>query len=210
MFRPTQRKCPSSLGKCLSSLAGAVGPSVTWLKVRIDGPTREAWGRALKALIAAVRDGKLKVRGFRAGSEISEEMPPEEFAEEADNPFTDPDFTLEYSGKRFLELDVENGATIRKSHSNGAATVLWTDLCADSGAEVLRLWPSATRKGLNYRKRQATTSAIDEMSAAAVEHTTAKERENAIIKRVYERCGIKITDRYIRLIEGNTRNRRRS
>jgi hypothetical protein len=101
-----------------------------------------AWDRALKELIDAARHPKLKVRGFRAGREESEAVPLEEFAEVADNPFADFDFDAEYSGKRILEFDEVYVAKILRSHLNGAPEVLWTGLCAESGAEILKLWPS--------------------------------------------------------------------
>ena len=92
-----------------------------------------AWDRALKELIDAARHPKLKVRGFRAGREISEAVPPEEFAEVADNPVADLDFDLEYNDKRILEFDEDYVAKILRSHSIGAAEVLWTGLCAEFG-----------------------------------------------------------------------------
>jgi hypothetical protein len=104
-----------------------------------------AWDRALKELIDAAHHPRLKIRGFRAGREESEEVPPEEFPEVADNPVSDFDFGIEFSGKRILEFDKDYGAKSLRSHSNGAPEVLWTNLCAESGAEVLKLWPKPTK-----------------------------------------------------------------
>jgi hypothetical protein len=117
-------------------------PAGRWQMPVVDGPTIEAWDRALNELIDAARHPKLKVRGFRAGREESEAVPPEEFAEVADNPFADFDFDAEYSGKRTLEFDEDHVAELIRSHFNGAREVLWTGLCAESGAEVLTLWPA--------------------------------------------------------------------
>jgi hypothetical protein len=121
----------------------------------VDRLTVEAWDRALGELISAVRYGKVRLRGLRAGSEISEEMPPGEFAEEAHNPFADFDLGIEYSGKRILEFSEDRGAKVLRSHSNGAPTLLWTDLCADSGAEVLKRWPRPRKPTAKARGRNA-------------------------------------------------------
>jgi hypothetical protein len=51
-----------------------------------DEATKEAWDRALKDLIGAVRLAKLKVRGRRPGSQLLEEISSGDFAEVVDNP----------------------------------------------------------------------------------------------------------------------------
>jgi hypothetical protein len=99
------------------------------------------WDRALKELIAAARAGKLRVSGRRDGNARSEAVRPNDFAEVGDNPVADFDFAIEYSGNRVLEFHEEYEARILESQSTGKPAVLWTDVCADSGAEVLRLWP---------------------------------------------------------------------
>lgn len=105
------------------------------------------WDGALVKLIAAARIGKLKVSGRRDGNASSEAVRPNDFAEIANNPVADFNFNNEWGGKRILEFYAEGGAKILESHLNGAPTVLWTDVCANSGAEVLRLWPQAPATG---------------------------------------------------------------
>jgi hypothetical protein len=105
----------------------------------VDEGTGLAWEGAWKKLSAAVRDGKLLVRGFRGGSEYSEEIKPEEFPELWDNRYSDYDFNVEDGVHCFLEFDGDR-ATIRAGHFLGASKVVWTGLCAVSGAEVLSLW----------------------------------------------------------------------
>jgi hypothetical protein len=177
-----------------------------------EDAVKEDWDRALEQLIDAVGASKLKVRGRRAGSEWLEEVKSGDFAEVADNPFASRDFGNEFSGKRVLEFDADHRAIILRCHSNGASELLCADLCADSGAEVLKLWPSlsATSQGLNARKREAAIRAIAEISASTVQFATVKERENAIVKLVLQKNRLTITDRYIRDIEFETRNGRRS
>jgi hypothetical protein len=99
-----------------------------------------AWDRALKNLIDAVSMAKLKAKGRGTGNQLLEEISPGDFAEVASNPLTD--FDIGYGGKCVLEFNADNKATIIKSHSIGSAAVLWTDVCAESGAEVLKLWPT--------------------------------------------------------------------
>jgi hypothetical protein len=197
-----------------------------WVEPVVDRTTVEAWDRALKELVAAVRDGKLKVKGRRPGSGYLEEVTPGDLAEVADNPFADLCFTIEYSGKSFFEIQEEHGATIRKSHSNGAPTVLWTDLCADSGAEILKLWPGADHAGevatgeeapqskafrsRNERKREATIQAIDRINESGEHLDTTKAGENKIIELVRREYDLSISDRYVRLIKADIRNGRRS
>jgi hypothetical protein len=108
----------------------------------IDEATGLAWEGAWKKLSAAVRNGKLLVRGFPGGSKYSEEIKSEEFPELWHNRFSDFDFNVEYGGRRFLEFDERDGAEILNGHSLGPPEVIWTGLCAVSGAEVLGLWPS--------------------------------------------------------------------
>jgi hypothetical protein len=107
----------------------------------VDEATVLAWGGAWQKLSAAVRDGKLLVRGFRRGSEYSEEIKSEEFPELWHNRFSDFDFNAEYGGHRFLEFDKCDKAEILNGQSLGASEVIWAGLCAVSGAEVLKLWP---------------------------------------------------------------------
>jgi hypothetical protein len=113
-----------------------------------DCSDADQWDCALKGLIASVSDGKLKVSGFRTGSEIWETIPFKEFAEIADNPYGDIQLDVEYSGKRVLEFNSDLRAKILRSHFNGAPTVLWTNVCANSGTEILSLWPSPTLEAI--------------------------------------------------------------
>jgi hypothetical protein len=100
------------------------------------------WNDALTELIATVRKGNLKVSGRRDGNARSKTVRPNDFAEIADNPVADFSFDNEWSGKRVLEFSAEDGAKILESHLIGAPKVLWTDVCADSGMEVLKNWPA--------------------------------------------------------------------
>lgn len=122
-------------------------PRSTWqVLLPVDGAIVSAWEGAWKKLSAAVRDGELPVRGFRGGSEFSEEIKPEEFPELWHNRYSDFDLNVEYCGHRFLEFDEFDKAEIRKGYSIGASAVIWAGLYAVSGAEVLRLWPSVSRR----------------------------------------------------------------
>jgi hypothetical protein len=143
----------------------------------VDRLTVEAWDRALGELISAVRDGKVRLRGFRAGSEISEEMPPIEFAEEAHNPFADFDLGIDHSGKLILEFE-DRGAKIRR-----APTVLWTDLCADSGAEVLKLWPKPIKPTAKARGRSACEEWLVSERLAGPQTQSKEEYKAEGIKR---------------------------
>jgi hypothetical protein len=105
----------------------------------VDGAIVEAWDRALKDLIGAVRLGKLKVKGRRPGSQFLEAISPGDFAEVADNPIADLESTVGHEGKRVLEFK-DTKATIGKSHSTGTPEVSFTEVCAESGAEILTLW----------------------------------------------------------------------
>jgi hypothetical protein len=107
-----------------------------------DDTVVRAWDDAWEKLNAAVREGRLVVRGFRNGSKTSEQVPKAEFPELWINPLSGLD--TEYSGESFLDFVMERTAraTIRKWHSCGAPEVLWADVWVDSGAEVLNLWPS--------------------------------------------------------------------
>jgi hypothetical protein len=147
-----------------------------------DRPTIEAWALALKELIAAVRDGRLKVRGRRSGSNHSEELQPDAFEDlKVCNPFADFDFGIELSGKDVLEFDEDGRAKIVKSASDfgGRSEVIWTHLFAVSGGEVLKLWPSETRKGLAEKTAadaellleayRPTENRLDDVEAASVE-----------------------------------------
>jgi hypothetical protein len=116
-----------------------------WNGPVFDKRTIEAWDRALKHLIAAVRDGRLKVRGRRLGSNHSEELQPDAFDDlKVCNPFADFYFGIEFSGKDVLKFDEDNRATIVKCASDfgGTSEVIWTHLFAVSGADVLKLWPA--------------------------------------------------------------------
>jgi hypothetical protein len=110
----------------------------------VDEATGLVWEGAWKKLSAAVRDGKLLVRAFRGGSEYSEEIKPEEFPKLWDNRYSDSYFNVDGGGHCFLEFDECNKAAIRNGHFLGASKVVWTGLCAVSGAEVLSLWPPLT------------------------------------------------------------------
>jgi hypothetical protein len=100
-----------------------------------------AWDHALKDLIDAVSLAKLKARGRLPGSQLLEAISSGDFAEVADNPHANFDLTIEYGGKRVLEFN-DTKATIVKSHSIGPPKVMWTDVCAESGAEILKIWPA--------------------------------------------------------------------
>jgi hypothetical protein len=113
----------------------------------VDGAIVHAWDRALKDLIGAVSLANLKVKGRRLGSQFLEAISPGDFAEVADNPLADFDSTNGCEGKRVLEFN-DTKVTIIRVQPIGAPAVLWIDVCAESGAEVLKLWPSATGKGV--------------------------------------------------------------
>ena len=100
-----------------------------------------AWDHALKDLIDAVSLAKLKARGRLPGSQLLEAISSGDFAEVADNPHANFDLTIEYGGKRVLEFN-DTKATIVKSHSIGPPKVMLTDVCAESGAEILKIWPA--------------------------------------------------------------------
>jgi hypothetical protein len=130
-----------------------------WDEVAPDETINEAWDSALEKLIAAVRDGKLKVSGRRAGGKALKELRPGDFAEKAHNPFGDLNLDIECSGKRVLEFGLDEEATIFESKSDlcRQPEVFRTDLCADSGAEILKLWqgpkkPTAKAGGRNACK----------------------------------------------------------
>jgi hypothetical protein len=119
-----------------------------------DCPDAERWDQALKCLVAAVRGGKLKVSGFQVGSEVWETIPQKSFAEVAHNPLAllgvDPEdenqifqdmLNTQYSGKKILEFDEELKANVLKSSFSGPPALRWSDVCADSGAEILKIWP---------------------------------------------------------------------
>jgi hypothetical protein len=100
-----------------------------------------AWDHALKDLIGAVSLAKLKARGRRPGSQLLEAISPGDFAEVADNPIADLESTVGYEGKRVQEFN-DTKATIVKSLPIGPPEVMWTDVCAESGAEILKVWPA--------------------------------------------------------------------
>lgn len=107
----------------------------------VDGAIVHAWDRALADLIGAVRRAELRAKGRPPGSQFLEAISPGDFAEVASNPIADLDSTIGYEGKRVLEFK-DTEATIAKSHPIGTPKVMWTDVCAESGAEILKLWPA--------------------------------------------------------------------
>jgi hypothetical protein len=107
----------------------------------VDGAIVHAWDRALADLIGAVRRAELMAKGRPPGSPFLEAISPGDFAEVADNPIADLDSTVGYEGKRVLEFK-DTKATIVNSRPIGTPEVMWTDVCAESGAEILKLWPA--------------------------------------------------------------------
>jgi hypothetical protein len=157
-----------------------------------DASDAGQWDRALKELIAAIGGGKLKISGFRAGSEIWEEVPFKEFPEIANNPVSDFDFEVEFSGERVLEFDeVLKAIIVRKhKHFNEMPTKLWTDVCANSGAEVLRLWPptpppiedpvllrvqEALRDAIEKKGKPLTTREAEDIASGIVGQKKSRE-----------------------------------
>lgn len=66
------------------------------------------------------------------------------------------------------------------------------------------------QKTLNERKRQATIAAIQEVNSSGQVFDSEKCRENAILAKVKKDVPEGVTDRYVRKIENNTRNKTRS
>jgi hypothetical protein len=158
-----------------------------WCELVLDEPTIEAldqaWGRALSELIAAIRETKMEVSGCRAGIEKSEQLPPKESPELAHNPFGDLNLDVEYSGKRVLEFDDDFGAKIVRSHSNGAPAVLWTNLCANSGAEILKLWQGPKKPTAKARGKSACSDwLVSERRAGPPKQTKKKYKDEAIAR----------------------------
>jgi hypothetical protein len=121
-----------------------------WDTIVEDEATKEAWDRALADLIKAVKAGDLKVSGRASESEDLKELRAGDFPTKAANPFAGLlDLEVENSGERILEFYDGGIAKIVASGGGfGGFRVLQTDLRADSWDEVLKLWPSGTRRGL--------------------------------------------------------------
>jgi hypothetical protein len=145
----------------------------------VDGAIVQAWDRALADLIGAVFRAELRAKGRGPGSLFLEAISPGDFAEVADNPLADLDSTIGYEGKRVLEFK-DTEATIVKSQPIGPPKVMWTDVCAESGAEILKLWPAQplamtdlvkpAHQALRGRKRRISQEYIDEVVFELIEH----------------------------------------
>lgn len=118
-----------------------------------DDNAVRAWDHALADLIDAVRRADLRAKGRKPGSLFLETISPGDFAEVADNPIADLPSTVWSEGKLVLEFR-ETEATIVKSHPIGTPEMMWTDVCAKSGAEVLSLWPPDAPNRENERSEQ--------------------------------------------------------
>jgi hypothetical protein len=138
---PKESGLLQTAGEEFSGARVPLPPGAWQVLLPVDEAIVSAWEGAWKKLRVAVRDGKLPVRGFRGGSEFSEEIKPEEFPELWHNRYSDFDLNVEYGGRCFLEFDECDKAEILNGKSLGASEVIWAGLCAVSGAEVLKLWP---------------------------------------------------------------------
>jgi hypothetical protein len=117
-------------------------PAGNWeASLPVDGAIVQAWDRALADLIGAVRWAELRAKGRGPGSLFLEPISPGDFAELANNPIADMAPTVWCEGKLVLEFKDTN-AIIVKCHPVGPPEVMWIDVCAESGEEVLGLWPS--------------------------------------------------------------------
>jgi hypothetical protein len=150
---------------------------------RRSARSAKVWDRALKELMATGRAGKLGVRGFRVGSKKSKTVPPMEFPEKADNPvaeLTNSRFAMVWGewGKRHLEFDVECQARILEGQSTGPPAVLWINVCANSGAEVLRLWPPKSAETTAVPPPKLQTSELDAV-LSTVEHKAERKSASA-------------------------------
>jgi hypothetical protein len=70
-----------------------------------------------------------------------EAISPGDFAEVANNPISDVAPTVRCEGKLVLEFNDTN-ATVVKYHPIGPPEVMWIDVRAESGGEILKLWPA--------------------------------------------------------------------
>jgi hypothetical protein len=117
-------------------------PAGNWeAPLPVDGAIVQAWDRALADLICAVRRAELRAKGRGPGSLFLEAISPGDFAEVANNPIADMASTVWCEGKLVLELKDTN-AIIVKCHPIGPPEVMWIDVCAESGGEILKLWPA--------------------------------------------------------------------
>ena len=70
-----------------------------------------------------------------------EPISPGDFTELVNNPIADTAPIVWCEGKLVLEFEDTNAAIV-KSHPIGPPEVMWTDVCAESGEEILKLWPA--------------------------------------------------------------------
>ncbi|MGO9430919.1 hypothetical protein [Rhodoblastus sp.] len=165
-----------------------------------DEQTDKAWDSALEKLICSVKNKLLKVSGRRDGSWAPEETPSGVFADLAVvNPFADIDFEIEDSGKiEDSDMIQDSGKAVFELDQDGFGKifinkglcvrpqVIWTRLTADSGAEVLKLWPRPIKPTAKARGKSACSDwLVSERRAGPPKQTKEKYKDEAI-----ERFGV--------------------
>jgi hypothetical protein len=108
-----------------------------------------------------------------------EPISPGDFAELVSNPIADTAPNVWCEGKLVLEFTDTNAAIV-KGHPTGIPEVMWTDVCAESGAEILKLWPAEPLaiadpikpeyQALRGRKRRISQEYIDEVVFKLLDH----------------------------------------
>jgi hypothetical protein len=168
-----------------------------WDDLAFDETVVKAMDSALADLIRSIKDGLLKVNGRREGNWDRESVPSGLFVNIAGiNPLADIDIDIEDSGKaKGGGIKQENGKAVLDFNEDGfgiisinkglcvRSEVTWNDITADSGEEVLALWPAPNleqrlreaiaRKGAPLTQREAEVIASD----AGVEGGQKKSRE---------------------------------
>ena len=126
-----------------------------WDDLAFDEMAKGLGAGALADLIHFVQDGVLRVSGRREGNWDRQNVPSGLFANiVVINPFADIDFDIEDSGKaNGGGKNQENGQIVLDFDENDFGVifinkglcvrdeVIWSSITADSGAEVLKLWP---------------------------------------------------------------------
>jgi hypothetical protein len=130
-----------------------LGPSMVAVK-RAGHPTTfdyseahaHAWDTALEKLKVEILAGRLPVEGQRGGDKGKpfEIISPQEFGDEFCNPFRDTPLETIFSERRCVGFDPDNCGAIRNRWE-----VYWSNICARSRDDVLKLWPAPSKSALS-------------------------------------------------------------